>query len=146
MRSNQFDEMQTRKRNEIGNQTFSLLVILLMLDTLAYNLGFRWMKYPTNVFLIVLVCCGVYFIRSVLHGAFAAPGQKRGKTISMTLGIMALSMAAVTIVSSLFGRSGSTEKSQGGGLLLAAVSGGILLVGVVIQVVKNRKERREENK
>jgi len=94
-----FDEMQNKKRNEIGNQTLSLMIIMLMLDTLSYNMGFQWIEYPSNIFLIVVICSGVFLIRCVLNGALIAPNQNLKLSTINTIVIMAISMISITLIS-----------------------------------------------
>ncbi|MDW7730152.1 MAG: hypothetical protein SCJ94_09150 [Bacillota bacterium] len=49
------DEMQVRRKNKIGNQAFIMILYLLMLDMGLYGFGFRWLSYPTNVMIILLI-------------------------------------------------------------------------------------------
>lgn len=145
MSNGQFDEMQTQRRNQIGNQTFSLLVILLMLDTLLYNLGIRWMAYPMDVFIIVLLCCGIFIIRAALSDALVAPKQKKGKSIAVILSATVLSMAAVTVIGKFVNPSASSATGSGfGTILLEVISLGALFITAVIYFIKCHSEKNND--
>jgi len=73
MRKNKLDEMQLQKRNKIGNQAFMLLSYLLMIDIGLYGLGFRWLKYPTNVWIIMIACMTYYLIRIIWQSSYIGP-------------------------------------------------------------------------
>ncbi|MDF2632899.1 MAG: hypothetical protein K0Q85_1495, partial [Caproiciproducens sp.] len=55
MKKIEFDELQQSRRNQYGYQSFILLAILIMIDSVLYGMGFIWMKHPTNTFIILLV-------------------------------------------------------------------------------------------
>jgi archaellum biogenesis protein FlaJ (TadC family) len=142
----QFDEMQTQKRNQIGNQSFSLLVWLLLLDTLLYNLGIRWLQYPMNVFMIVMVCCGVFIIRTALDDSLVAPKQKSGKSITLILITTILSMATVAGLGFFIKLHVVPSKgSSVGATLLLVISWGVLIIAAVIYLVRRHRENRRDN-
>ena len=146
MNKDQFDEMQTQKRNQIGKQSFSLLVWLLLLDTLLYNLGIRWLQYPMNVFIIVIVCCGVFVIRTALHDSLVAPKQKSGKSITLILITTILSMAAVAGLGFFIKLHVVSTKGSGvGATLLLVISWGVLIIAAVIYLVRRYRENRRDN-
>lgn len=135
---NDYDEMQEQKRNKIGNETFSLLVILLMLDTFFFNLGFKWLDYPNNVFVIVIVCSGVFLIRSALNNSLIAPKQNIQLDLGKDIVIMLLSMYVVTIIAHFFeNKENSAPINNNMGLILNILSFGIFIILVIISIVKN---------
>ena len=143
MKKELFDEMQTQKRNQIGNQSFSLLVILLMLDTLLYNLGIRWIEYPINVFIIVTVCCGIFVVRTAFHNALVSPKHKPGKTIVLILTVTILSMAAAIGLGKLIHPGELANKgSDVGTILLEVISWGTLIAAAAIYFIKRHLENK----
>lgn len=75
MRRNELDEMQLQKRNKIGNQSFMLLSYLLMIDIGLHGLGFRWLEYPTNVWVIIIGCMTYYLVRVIWQSSYVGPQQ-----------------------------------------------------------------------
>lgn len=141
MKKESFDEMQTQKRNQIGNQSFSLLAILLMLDTLLYNLGIRWIEYPTNVFIIVIICCGIFVIRTAFNNALVSPRHKPGKTIVFILTVTILSMAAAFGLGKLINPTELINKGSNVGIiLLEVISLGTLIAAAAIYFIKRHLE------
>jgi len=84
MRKNELDEMQLQKRNKIGNQAFMLLSYLLMIDIGLYGLGFRWLQYPTNVWIIMIGCMTYYMIRIIWQNSYVGPQQSSKKITRRT--------------------------------------------------------------
>lgn len=144
MRKNQYDEMQIQKRNEIGNQTLSLMIILLMLDALFYNLGFQWITYPSNIFSIVILCSGIFVIRSSLNGILIAPKQNITKSAITTIIFMAITMIGVTLLIKLIDpqklniASGSSEILN----IISVISILIILATIIIYFVRRSMENK----
>jgi|LSQX01.1.fsa_nt_gb cation transport ATPase len=145
MKKELFDEMQTQKRNRIGSHSFSLLVILLMVDVLTYHLGIRWIEYPTNVFIIVLVCCAIFAVRTALDNALVAPKQKPGRTITLVLVAAAISIAMVYWLMKVIDPTELVNNGSGiGAILLQLISWGALITVAVIFLIKRRQDKRNE--
>lgn len=143
---NNYDEMQEQKRNKISNETFSLLVILLILDAFFFNLGLRWLDYPNNVFAIVIVCSGVFLIRSALNDSLIAPKQNIPLNLGKDIVIMLLSISIVTIIAHFFeNRETSAPINNNMGLILNALSIGIFIILAIISVVKNINDNKHLN-
>lgn len=148
MKKTKFDEMQTQKRNAIGNQTLSLMIILLLLDTLSYNLGFQWIEYPDNIFFIVILCSGIYLIRSALKGSLIAPKQNLLKSTTVTILIMVLSMVAITVAIKFIEPSQSGDVSSNSPdilTMISIISILFLLVTGVISLVNHFKENKPDD-
>ncbi len=141
-----FDEMQEKKRDRIGNQSFLLLVILLMADNVLYTLGVRWVAYPTNVFLIAVCCCGIFVVRSILAGSFLAPNQSVRSGASKTALVLAFSMAAAMILANLVMRkapNAAEAPADGGAVVLFVVSWGFLVVALLAFVIKRIRDKKD---
>jgi len=94
------DERQVQKRNSIGNQTFILLLYLLLLDAGLYGFGFRWVNYPANIMIILVVCSGIYVTRLIAANAFVGPSTTNQKPlfrIVLTM-LLAVLVSVVTLV------------------------------------------------
>jgi ABC-type transport system involved in cytochrome c biogenesis permease subunit len=94
------DEMQLQIRNKIGNQTFLVLLYLLLLDAGLYGFGFRWVNYPANIMLIVTICAAIYVVRLIKANAYVGPstGKQRPILNVFLTVIMAVFIALVIIV------------------------------------------------
>lgn len=145
MKQELFDERQVQKRSRIGSQSFAILVFLLMIDVLAYNFGIRWIEYPTNVFIIVLICLAVFSVRTALENALVAPKQKAGRPIALLLIAAAVSMATVFLLKEgiepvqLIDNESATSA-----VLLMIISWGALITVAIIYFIKRRQDKRNE--
>ncbi|MEM1483249.1 hypothetical protein V6615_00065 [Oscillospiraceae bacterium PP1C4] len=144
---NSFDEMQEKKRNQIGTQSFSLLVLLLMLDNAAFSFGFRWIAYPANILILAIGCCGLFVVRCVLNGSFIAPRQNIAKSGAFTIVVMIISMvSAITLSKKLSPPRVVAESSdKGGALLLAGISYGFLILAAIIYFVKRHRDNKNND-
>jgi len=75
------DEMQLHKKNKIGNQSFLMLLYLLMIDAGLYGYGFRWVDYPANVMIVISICAGIYVVRLITSNAYVGPSTEKGKPV-----------------------------------------------------------------
>lgn len=140
------DEMQVQKRNKIGYQSFTLLISLLLLDNVLYGLGVRWMEYPTNVFLIVIVCCGLFTIRSALQDTLTAPKQPAGRTAALAAAAAVLAIAVAIGVKTLVKPEAAVPANSGtGAILLMVISGGALIVSGVIYLIRKHNDQMSKD-
>ena len=65
------DEMQVQTRNKVGNQCFSIIIYLLMIDLGLGNYGVKWAASPMSIFVIIVICIGYYLTRLVWSGVWA---------------------------------------------------------------------------
>jgi hypothetical protein len=75
------DEMQLQRKNKVGNQSFLILMYLLMLDAGLYGFGFRWVSYPANIMIILNICSAVYVVRLIKGNAYVGPSYEKEKPI-----------------------------------------------------------------
>jgi Na+/glutamate symporter len=151
MNRDQFDEMQIKIRDKIGSQMFEILVLLLLLDTLLYNLGFRWLNYPYNVEVIVWVCCVFGGIRMALAGTLFGKKQLSGRSVTSIAGVSVTSfigftvvaLIAVAVIGYFFLPSTPTSKSQIGtipSIVIQVVAWGVVIAMLVIQYIKQHRD------
>jgi len=146
MNREHLDEMQVQKRNKIGYQSFTMLISLLLLDNVLYGLGVRWMEYPTNVFLIVIVCCGLFTIRCALQDTLVAPKQPTGRMAALAVAAAVLAIAvAIGIKTLIKPESAAPEDSGIGAILLMVISGGALIVSGIIYLIRKHNDLKSKD-
>ena len=147
MNRDQFDEMQLKIRDKIGHQMFEVLVLLLLLDALLYRFGFRWINYPINIQVIVLVCCAFYGIRLALEDSLFGKKQLSGRSVTSVSGVSVTSfiiatvvcLVAVAVIGYFIRPSTQTSTSHIGTIptiIIQVISWGMLIALLVIQYIK----------
>ncbi|BDZ67615.1 DUF6773 family protein [Methanobacterium ferruginis] len=141
MQRNELDEMQLQTRNKIGNQTFMLLFYLLLISIGMYGFGFRWLDYPLNVFVIMLVCMSYYRIKIMWNNAYLGPvakNQSVGRKVIYVAAIagIVLVIAAVS-VQSLTTKTAATEDS--GAIILFVFFMVLIIVAVLVGIIAKRQ-------
>ncbi|MEM5767446.1 MAG: hypothetical protein AAGU32_04060, partial [Bacillota bacterium] len=92
---NGLDEMQREKRNTIGNQMFMLMFYALLIDCGLYGAGIRWLAYPSNVMVIMMVCMGIYLVRTIAANAYLPPkAQTRRPALIVAAVVLSAVLAA----------------------------------------------------
>ena len=140
------DEMQIQTRNKIGNQTFLMLLYLLMIDAGLYGFGFRWVDYPANVMLIRTICAGIYVIRLIKANAYVGPSTEKEKPLLKILmtALVAVVVATGTIV--LLKTTSFSDANQindmSAPILFIAASVGIVIA--VVTTVINRIQNKND--
>lgn len=148
MRKNQLDEMQIQQRNKIGNQAFMILSFLLLFDIVLDGLGFRWLKYPTNVFIILLVCSCYYEVRLIWQGAYLGPEVKL-KTFHKKL-ILVIFLTAVTAAMTSFflhqylSKNNAQEAGDNGAWILLVGSVAASIIMIAIYIIKGKRDKKLE--
>lgn len=143
MKRNELDEMQLQKRNSIGNQSFMLLVNLLLIDICLNGLGVKWLAYPTNVFIIMLVCNAYYLIRIIWHNAYVGPGVKEKSTLLKIIyvaGLAALLAASIVLLTKkdLTNVPAADDNGLGSVLLFIISSAALIIAGIVGFIIRNK--------
>lgn len=141
---NGLDEMQRARRNRIGNQTFMLMFYALMIDCGLYSFGLRWLYYPANVMVIMMVCMSVYLVRLIAFNAYLPPQAQNKKTVMTLIMASIFSFAAAMAAANLFLQSGtqaveSSEDNSALILLIVAVCG--LLISLITAIVKKANNK-----
>jgi hypothetical protein len=149
----QFDEMQLKIQDKLGHQMFEILVLLLLLDALFYDLGFRWLRYPYNVQVIVWVCCAFYGIRLALQDSLFGKKQKQlsGRSVTTVAGLSVaafavttvLCLVAVAVIGYFFMPSVSTNTSHIGTIptiIIQVISWGVVIALLVIQYINQHRK------
>jgi hypothetical protein len=146
MNKKQFDEMQTQKINQIGNQSFILLVFLLMANTLLYSMGFQWAKYPMDIQVIIFMSIAYYEIRLALNNALISQKQMAKKPIMFFLIVYVIAMAFVVVLPR-FVKPAATHASQWdfGSILLQVISwGSVIIVAIILFVNRHREDDNDK--
>jgi len=141
------DERQLQKRNSIGNQSFLLLLYLLLFDAVLYGLGVKWAGYPANVMIILALCAGIYVIRLIAAGAFVGPSPQTRKPLlkaGLTVISVILAAAAVLVIAKNAGIAGFGPAEDISAPVMFVGAGLALLIAAVTFVTGNRRNRDEE--
>ena len=148
-KKNGLGEMQTEKRNCIGNQTFILMFYALLLDSGLYGAGIRWLKYPANIMVIIMVCMSIYLIRTIVANAYLPPKAQNGKTVISLIIAVALSVVFVITASSLFGnssvQSAVEDANDHSALILFIVSAVGLLISLIVAIIKKGNDKNDND-
>ena len=140
-KKNGLDEMQTEKRNCIGNQTFILMFYALLLDS--------GLKYPANIMVIIMVCMSIYLIRTIVANAYLPPKAQNGKTVISLIIAVALSVVFVITASSLFGnssvQSAVEDANDHSALILFIVSAVGLLISLIVAIIKKGNDKNDND-
>jgi len=145
MRKSELDEMQVQRRNKIGNQSFMLLFYLLMLDIGSNGFGFKWINYPTNVFIIMLLCMTYYLIRLIMNSAYAGP-QNDNKPIRKGVAVASVIAMCIAIAAIVFRKyiiKTQTVDTNDNGALILFIIGIVSLVIISIVSIVAKKQNSE---
>lgn len=124
------DEMQLQTRNKIGNQTFLVLLYLLLLDAGLYGFGFRWVSYPANIIIILTICSGIYVVRLVKANAYVGPSiDKQRPMLNVFLNVIVSVLIALLIIVLLKNVS-FTNSDQ-----IDAIAAPILFISAMIAII-----------
>ncbi|MHB8074699.1 DUF6773 family protein [Desulfosporosinus fructosivorans] len=149
MRKNELDEMQLQTRNKIGNQAFMVLFYLLMIDIGLYGFGFRWLQYPVNVFLIMIVCMTYYLIRIIGNSSYVGPQQTSKRMTRKARYLFGASgfVAAVTafILQKYFVNASGTNGDDKGAMILFVFSIVMLIIVAGVKIIANRQNNNDDN-
>ncbi|MFM9328301.1 hypothetical protein [Paenibacillus mesotrionivorans] len=139
------DEMQVKRRDHIGNQSFMLLFYLLLLDIGLRGLGVTWLDYPVNVFLIMIVVMSSYLIRLIAAGAYVGTVEKKAK--SSRAAWVACGVSLITCVTAIAYSSKLKEETGGdvGGFLLLGISVVVMVAVIFVQRWSERRNNRGDD-
>jgi len=156
MNRNGLDEMQLQERNRIGNQSFLLLLYLLLFDSGLYGFGIRWAPYPSNVMAILCLCAGIYTIRLIRNNAYIGPSTKVSKISRNTAAIavgsafVALLLAIILITSGAMDLSKLKGMKDNGAIILLLTSMiALVILGITGAIRKKQNavdDEEEKNK
>lgn len=147
MNKSELDEMQLQKRNKIGNQSFMLLFYLLMIDIGLNGFGIHWLKYPTNVFVIMLLCMACYLVRIIWNNAYLGPANNKSVNVRV-----AVVMAIAALVAGLAGvlsqknliQVTAADEGDNGALILFIVSTVSLIIAAIVGFINYRRNRKDD--
>lgn len=148
LENNALDEMQKEKRNNIGHQMFMLLFYALLLDTGLQSAGLHWLKYPANIMVILMVCMGVYLIRTIAANAYLPPkaqARSTGASVGLALAFAAvLAFAGYALFGSRFHQPVVADSSDNSALILLIVSVVGLVLSLVAAIIRRAANRRDD--
>ncbi|WP_068964352.1 hypothetical protein [Desulfosporosinus sp. BG] len=146
---NGLDEMQREKRNSIGNQMFLLMFYALFLDFGLYGVGIRWLNYPANIMVIIMVCMGIYLIRTIAANAYLPPkAQNRKAVISLIIAIafsVIVAIASFNLFGNLSVQSAVEDTNDNSALILFIISAVGLLISLIIAIIKRVNDKNDSD-
>ena len=142
MNEKNLDERQVSNKNKIGNQSFLLLAYLIFADVGLYGMGVRWLSYPMNIFVILLVCLFVYLVRLIASGSYVGPNAGSKRTYAMIAAI-GLAIAIAAIIFSLIsgGSKHEAPSEDNGGTILFIISVVMLLIVLAVSLIRKRQDK-----
>lgn len=147
--NNALDEMQKEKRNSIGNQMFMLMFYALLLDGGLYGAGIRWLNYPANIMVIIMVCMVTYLIRTIWANAYLPPKTKSRNTIISLIIATAFSVVLAIAAFNLFGnisaQSVVEDANDNSALILFIVSAAGLLISMVAAIIRTVNNKNDSD-
>ena len=146
MRKNVLDEMQVQRRNKIGNQSFFLLFYLLMIDMGLNGFGITWLKYPLNVYIIILACMTYYLIRTIYNNAYVGPKNinkpSRKKAVLVGTIITAVISAAFFIIQQNFIEIQTVDVNENGATILFVFGIVALVIISIASIIAKRQNSK----
>lgn len=143
------DEMQTERRNRIGNQMFLLTFYVLLLDAGLYGMGIHWLEYPTNSMVIIILSMSIYLVRTIAANAYLPPKTDSKKTVASLLIAIGCSVALAAAVFSFFKNSSAPFSAQAANdhsaLILFLVSVVGLLLSLIAAIIRKRNDKNDSD-
>ncbi|MDF2934674.1 MAG: hypothetical protein K0Q90_47 [Paenibacillaceae bacterium] len=139
------DEMQVKRRDHIGNQSFLLLFYLQLLDIGLRGLGVTWLEYPVNIFVIMLVVMSIYLIRLIKAGAYAGTVEKKTKSTRAAWTACAVSFIACGTVIAYSSKLKEETGGDVGALLLLGISAVVMVAVIFVQRWSERRNNRGDD-
>ncbi len=149
IKNNGLDEMQKERRNNIGNQMFMLMFYALFLDSGLYGAGIQWLKYPSNIMVIIMACMSVYLIRTIIANAYLPPKAQSRKNIiysiiAITFSVI-LAIAAFNLFGNLSAQSAVEDANDNSALILFIVSAIGLLISLIAAIIKKVNNKNDND-
>jgi len=151
MRNNKngLDEMQKEQRDSIGNQMFMTMFYALLFDAGLYGYGVRWLNYPVNVMVIIIVCMSIYLVRIIAFNAYLPPKAQNRKTVVSLIISIIFSIAITILAINTFGQSPlqiEERANDNSAIILMIVSSVGLLIALIVAVIKKvtNKDDKED--
>ena len=141
------DEMQIAYRDKIGNQSFMLTLYLIMLDVILNGIGFKWLSYPSNIWVICMISVSVYFVRLIAANAYLPAKAKNTKTViplavSIIIGCV---IAAILFYGKQPNPSTEANARDHSALILFFISAAGLIVGFVVMIIKQVRSKNKQD-
>ncbi len=144
---NGLDEMQQERKNRIGNQSFLLLMYLLLIDGGLYGFGLRWIEYPGNIMLIISLVSGIYVVRLIRNQAYVGPRPEIQRPVRrifvMVFLAVAVAMAAMGVMAFLGAVEVKAVKDMTAPLLVITSLSALTVAGLTGFIIKRQNKDHE---
>ncbi len=137
---NELDEMQKAIRDRIGNQSFMLMFYLLLLDIGLYGFGIRWLVYPANVMVILIVCMAIYLVRIIAKNSYLPPQTHKTKPIFRLVLTVIFAVILAIAIAMFCGKISSFPTDNGNSAIILFI---VSLIGLVIALIVSIIKRND---
>jgi len=143
------DEMQREKRDSIGNQMFILMFYALLLDTGLYGMGIRWLNYPANTMVIIMICMIIYLVRTIMGNAYLPPKAKGREGVVPIIAAIALSVvfavAALNFIGRLSSQNAVESSKDNSALILFFVAAVGLIISLIAAIIRKTSDNSDSD-
>lgn len=138
---NELDEMQKSLRDKIGNQSFMLLFYLLLLDIGLYGFGIRWLAYPVDVMVIMVVCMSIYLIRVIVNNSYLPPQTQKSKPILRLVLTVIFAVILAISIAMFCGKTTIAAENGNSAMILFVVSLVGLVIALIVTIIKRNNNK-----
>ncbi|SMP68087.1 DUF6773 family protein [Anoxynatronum buryatiense] len=142
------DEMQVQRKNKIGNQTFLMLLYMLMLDVGLHGFGFRWVSYPANVMIVLTIFSGIYVVRLISANAYVGPSSEKEKPflkVFLTMGLAVMVSVAILVLVKNASFSNSSRIDEMAAPMLFITAGVAIVIAVTTIIINRFQNKKDED-
>lgn len=127
-KNRKLDEMQTQKRNEIGNNCFMAMYCIFFIEIGLYEIGIKWISSPVNVLVIINLCMGYYQIKTIRGGLYLGMSRRKKTSNYVLGGIITFTFLLISgIIITIF--------SKGNPLIFLNLETAILLIALFLSII-----------
>ena len=128
----------------MSSQMFMLMAYALLLDAGLYGAGIHWLKYPANIMVILMVCMGIYLVRTIMANAYLPPQAQSRKTMIFLIVAVAFSVVLAIAAVNLFGdlsAPAAEDANDHSALTLFIVASVGLLISLIAAMIKKVSDK-----
>lgn len=145
MKKIEFDELQQSRRYKYGYQSFMLLAILILIDTVLYSMKVIWAPHPTNTFIVLLVGFTYFISRCILGDALVGPKENPKKmSIKWACAALFAAVIAILIMGYMVSHRSVVSSANNDGSIMGVVCLGMWVVLGMVYLIKQIRGRKTE--
>ena len=140
--------MQIQERNRIGNQSFLLLLYLLLIDAGLSGFGIKWVAYPANIMIILCGCATIHTVRLIRNNAYVGPSTKSANVSRNTMAIAVGAVLIAVLLSYILVKTGGVQLPGDGegsaAVILFLISVIALAMLGITGAIRKRQDRDDD--